>query len=423
MLTACVHLGSGYGKSLPCHRELVRAVQRELLQSFPVIQRASVQALTQQVMLRSTASSSSRMNKIPKADGLTRCGASRPVRPRSESPLQGIWAEPVRPQSQSPLQEDSAHRLASNAPQRSATKHSHDASRKPPVASWSGVDATERATNTESTADGNATERATKKRRSDEATKDTVPLDAATEQRRRMRRLLKDCIKDCGGEAFSQVTTAPGSHTTVANASRKTRAAIAQLLRGKGITVDLSAMDIAADQDSRPWRLENKLVPIFVLSNKAGEAEVLRDHVAANAYHRMFQVERAVGDDIRFPNTRHDGRWSQRLQYLNAEIASVRGERWRRLLHDIDNEVHLYIRSSQLKDKLVGGSASFVEPMLFQCRAGRHRSMFAAMYALCSFERQGLPAIICVPKPRQARHHSKFCRCDECNDCLTVVDE
>ena len=72
------------------------------------------------------------MNKIPRADGLTRCGGSRPVRPCSESPLQGIWAEPK--------QEDSAHRLALNAPQRTATKHSRDASRKPPVASSSGVD-------------------------------------------------------------------------------------------------------------------------------------------------------------------------------------------------------------------------------------------------------------------------------------------
>ena len=75
--------------------------------------------------------------------------------------------------------------------------------------------ATERATNTESDADGNATERATKKRRSDEATKDTVPLGAATEH--------TDYLEDCGDEAFPQVITATGAHTTVANASGKTQ--------------------------------------------------------------------------------------------------------------------------------------------------------------------------------------------------------
>ncbi len=75
--------------------------------------------------------------------------------------------------------------------------------------------ATERATNTESNADGNATERATNRRRSDEATKDTVPLDAATEH--------TDYLEDCGDEAFPQVITAPGSHITVASASGKRR--------------------------------------------------------------------------------------------------------------------------------------------------------------------------------------------------------
>ena len=52
----------------------------------------------------------------------------------------------------------------------------------------------------ESKADGNATERATKKRRIDEATKDTVPLGAAKEH--------TDYLEDCGDEAFPQVITA-----------------------------------------------------------------------------------------------------------------------------------------------------------------------------------------------------------------------
>ena len=80
---------------------------------------------------------------------------------------------------------------------------------------------------TEPNADDNTIEHATKKRRSDETTKDTVPLGAATEH----TDYLKDCaatehtdyLEDCGDEAFPQVITATGSHIMVANASGKTQ--------------------------------------------------------------------------------------------------------------------------------------------------------------------------------------------------------
>jgi len=68
---------------------------------------------------------------------------------------------------------------------------------------------------TESEAEGNATERATKKRRSNDTAKDTAPLGDATEH--------TDYLEDCGDEAFPQVITATGSHTTVANATGKTQ--------------------------------------------------------------------------------------------------------------------------------------------------------------------------------------------------------
>ena len=85
-------------------------------------------------------------------------------------------------------------------PEDTDSEASSDATESDADESKADGNATERATNTESNADGNATERATKKRRIDEATKDTVPLGAAKEH--------TDYLEDCGDEAFPQVITA-----------------------------------------------------------------------------------------------------------------------------------------------------------------------------------------------------------------------